>query len=150
MIRALLIDLRDLLQRKGKEMVTDLKNEVPVAEGTARESIKEQVTMNGPVVTLTIEAADHFKWIEKGRKKGKMPPLSKIKRWCEVKGINVKYAFPIAKAIGERGIKPKHILKGVISKRQAGIEGQVKAMFKEKVGIEAKNLVEELFKQKAA
>ncbi len=51
--------------------------------------------------------ADYGKFVDKGRRPGAAPPpISKIKKWCQLKGIPEKAAFPIAKKIGRFGIKP--------------------------------------------
>ena len=49
--------------------------------------------------------ADHALYVEKGRRPGKRPPMSAIQRWMAAKGIPSRAAFPIARAIGKRGIK---------------------------------------------
>lgn len=141
MIRALIIDTQDLLGDIGRELVSDLKGSTPVATGKLKNSYVHNVSIDGPVVSLTISADEHFKFVENGRRPGKFPPLVAISRWCEAKGIPVRAAFPIAKKIAEKGIEPKHILSGVISSRQDGISSRIRSMFAERVRIEAKNLV---------
>lgn len=145
MIRAILIDLVALLRKEGAEMADEIRDSVPVAEGELRDSIGSNVEQDGSIIRLKITAADHFRFVELGRKKGKFPPLSRIKRWCEVKKIPVKAAFPIAKAIAERGIPPKHILKKIIPFRERSIQHKVDSVFREKLKIEAKNLVRRYF-----
>lgn len=150
MIRALFIDLVDLLKKHGSTMANDIRDGVPKAEGKLKDSIKSEVTSSGNIVSLTIEAADHFRFVELGRKKGKFPPLSAIRRWCEVKGIPVRAAFPIARAIKERGIAPRHILKGVISRSESGLNQQIRKVFGAAIKIEAENMVRRVFEKKAA
>ena len=38
-----------------------------------------------------------------GRAPGRMPPVNAIRQWCEVKGIPVAAAYPIARGIAQRG-----------------------------------------------
>lgn len=63
--------------------------------------------------TVTIEAnlGPSAMFVEKGRRPGKQPPLNSIKAWCKTRGIPSKAAFPIARTIGERGIKPTPFMK---------------------------------------
>lgn len=51
--------------------------------------------------------AKHMIYVEKGRKPGRMPPPSAIRRWATSKGMKADAAFPIAKSIAKRGIKAR-------------------------------------------
>ena len=72
---------------------------------------------------LGFEAADYFKYVEEGRKPGKMPPVSAIAKWIRIKPIKLRdsktgrfkaktdtninsAAFGIAKHIGAYGVEP--------------------------------------------
>ena len=72
---------------------------------------------------LGFHAADHFPYVEHGRKPGKMPPIRKIAEWIRIKPLKLrdlttgKYikksesnvnsvAFLIARKIGAFGIEP--------------------------------------------
>ena len=83
---------------------------------------------------LGFEAADYFKYVEEGRKPGKMPPVSAIAKWIRIKTIKLRdmgytkkdgtkvkgtgrfkaksdtninsAAFAIAKHIGAYGVEP--------------------------------------------
>jgi phage gpG-like protein len=46
-------------------------------------------------------------YVDAGRGPGKQPPLQKIKDWCSYKRIDERYAFPIARKIGQEGL-PSH------------------------------------------
>jgi hypothetical protein len=49
--------------------------------------------------------AKHWIFVEKGRGANKrMPPVSIIREWVIAKGMEASAAFPIARAIGKRGI----------------------------------------------
>lgn len=52
--------------------------------------------------------ARHAIFVEKGRGAGKpMPPLGVIAQWAQDKGIPKEAVYPIARAIGRRGIPPR-------------------------------------------
>lgn len=72
---------------------------------------------------LGFQAADYFKFVEEGRKPGKMPPVSAIAKWIRIKPIKIRdtktgkfksktpaninsAAFAIAQHIGAYGVKP--------------------------------------------
>jgi len=72
---------------------------------------------------LGFKAADYFKYVEEGRKPGKMPPPSAIAKWIKIKPIKIRdtktgkfksktdininsAAFAIAKHIGAFGVEP--------------------------------------------
>lgn len=69
---------------------------------------------------LQILAAPYFKFVDEGRKPGKMPPVKPIQKWTEKKGIKFKKmsqgqtAFVIARSIGKKGIKPLNITNKLI------------------------------------
>ena len=72
---------------------------------------------------LGFTAADYFKYVEEGRKPGKMPPTSKIAEWIRIKPIKLRdnntgrfikkdksnvnsVAYLIARNIGAFGVEP--------------------------------------------
>lgn len=69
---------------------------------------------------LQILAAPYFKFVDEGRKRGKMPPVKPIQKWSERKGIKFKNmsqqqtAFVIARSIGKKGIRPLNITNKLI------------------------------------
>lgn len=148
MIRALIIDLEDILKKQGSNIVSDLKESVPVAEGKLRDSISSDVTTDGSVVSLTVSAADHLRFVELGRKRGKFPPLEAIRRWTQAKGIPVRAAFPIARSIAEKGIAPKHVLRDTIARRQPFIEDAVRRAFGDQVRISAEEALKRFVEKK--
>ena len=69
---------------------------------------------------LQILAAPYFKYVDEGRKPGKMPPTKPIQKWVNRRGIVIKgqssaqTAFVIARSIGKKGIKPLNITNKLI------------------------------------
>jgi hypothetical protein len=59
--------------------------------------------------TLTVgNKAPHFIFVEKGRRPNRrMPPVGIIREWVLTKGMKAGAAFPVARAIGKRGIKAR-------------------------------------------
>lgn len=61
------------------------------ATGNLIQSIKADfpnVTPQG--ITIGIEMADYYQWVEDGRGKGKRPPIASIQQWISAKGIQVR------------------------------------------------------------
>ena len=54
-----------------------------------------------------------------------MPPLNVISRWLKRKGLSPDLAWPVARAIGRRGIKPHPFVFPAFAKRAPGIPGKV-------------------------
>lgn len=69
---------------------------------------------------LQILAAPYFKFVDEGRRPGKIPPIKPIQKWSERKGIKFKNmnskqtAFVIARSIGKKGIKPLNIMNKLV------------------------------------
>lgn len=146
MINALRISLSDLLKREGATIVADIRGQLPVARGDLKDSVEAKVSQEGSIHRLQILAAPHFRFVELGRKKGgKMPPLDAIRKWCEIKGIPVRAAFPIARAIQRNGIRPKHILKFVLPRATEALSFKVRNIFRDAIKVEGINLVKRVF-----
>lgn len=99
--------LDDYGKQVVKEIKANLDNTGSNATGTLKKSIQYDIIISsvGPIVEFYM--ADYGKWVDEGRKPGgKMPPLKKILEWTSVRGIDSKYAFPIARKIAEDGIRP--------------------------------------------
>lgn len=76
---------------------------------------------------ISVSLADYWKYVEYGRRPGKMPPVSAIENWINVKQIIPhsmtlksgkpviptipQLSFLIARSIGRRGIQPRPFFK---------------------------------------
>lgn len=151
MIKTLLIDLADLLRKQGENIAQDLRDGLPVASGELKESVKSKVALDGAVVSLTVSADERFRFTELGRRpRQKQPPLKALEPWLKIRGIPAKAAYPIARAIGIRGIKGRHLLPGIIARREKDIRAIIKRTVGEAVKVEAQNLIKRSFEKKAA
>lgn len=61
-------------------------------------------------------ADKYAQYTEIGRRGGKQPPLDAIKEWTKYKGIDSKWAYPIARKIGQIGYEGKPVF-GPLLKR---------------------------------
>lgn len=82
---------------------------------------------------LQILAAPYFKFVDAGRRPGKMPPVKPIQKWSERKGIKFnkmsssQTAFVIARSIGKKGIRPLNITNRLIQNIMKNKETLIKA-----------------------
>ena len=113
------------------DFVVELKNRLKAngsnASGTLSNSLRGIVKQNGKYIVISIQLEDYYQFVENGRKAGKYPPLSAIRKWISVKPVLPRptksgklptanqLAFLIARKISEVGIKPKPFLKPTIT-----------------------------------
>ena len=94
-------DLNKLLNEFASGVSEKIKSQLSWTKNL-KNNIKTKVE-DDKSVTLILPGYATF--VEYGRKPGKQPPLNVIYSWCKSKNIDTKFAFPIAKKIGERGLK---------------------------------------------
>lgn len=85
-------------------------------------SINYSIKKGNKEFNVLLELNHYWKYIENGRKAGKMPPISKIEEWIKVKPVlprpnsngtlptTKQLAYLIARKIGLEGIKPQPLL----------------------------------------
>ena len=95
------------------------------ATGDLIRSVSGEVVIENDVYSAVLNVADYYKYVEWGRKKGgKMPPISAILKWVQVKPVIARpntltglvptqeqLAFAIAKSIQQNGIEPTYALR---------------------------------------
>lgn len=64
-----------------------LENSGRKATGNLINSVDLKVSSMGTDITVTLNVADYYRWVENGRPIGKMPPREKILEWITVKNI---------------------------------------------------------------
>ena len=91
------------------------------ASGRLSDSAKAIVEFNDNRLMISLELEDYWKYVEYGRKPGKMPPINSIVDWIKIKPIipepingkipdTKQLAFMIARKIGREGIEGKHVI----------------------------------------
>lgn len=118
-----LIETRKVLEQYGTETLDSMRDILlsagKDASGTLINSLRYTITYNGTDLDLEFEMVDYGIFVDQGRKPGKQPPLSAIKPWLAIRGIPEKYAFPIARNIGKRGIKATPFFQSTVDKTEA-------------------------------
>ena len=95
-------EIQELLRNYALKTQTALRSELQWTQ-----SLKRNIDVVVDNNTISLEAPSYSIFVEYGRGPGKQPPLNVIYNWCRSKNIDTKYAFPIAKKIGEEGL-PAH------------------------------------------
>lgn len=95
------------------------------ATGDLIRSVSGEVVIENDVYSAVLNVADYYKYVEWGRRKGgKMPPISAILKWVQVKPVIARpntltglvptqeqLAYAIAKSIQQNGIEPTYALR---------------------------------------
>lgn len=102
------IKIREILSNFTDLQISNMKNVLEskgkIATGYLISSFSKEILSD---TKIKITYADYGRYVDGGRLPGgKMPPINSIKNWCQVKGIPESMAFPIAKSIAKKGIKP--------------------------------------------
>lgn len=107
------------LEKFGKYLVTESrKNLTRKNKNNTRklyDSLRYEVDVTANAVNFDFIMEEYGEWVDKGRKKGKMPPQKEIFKWVQKKGIQFRdnrgkfktyesTAWAIAKSIKKRGI----------------------------------------------
>ena len=114
----------------GQKIVDNYKAELQACnyqDGQLYRTLSYSVKMENSSWLISISLEEYWKYIEYGRRPGKMPPLDVIEKWINVRRIiphsmtlksgktvipSVKQlSFLIARSIGQRGIQPRPFFK---------------------------------------
>ena len=110
----------------GKVIIDNYKSQLEAEQmnnGELYRTISYSVSTGTGGWVISVSLADYWKYVEYGRRPGKMPPVSAIENWINVKQIVPhsmtlksgktviptipQLSFLIARSIGRRGIAPK-------------------------------------------
>lgn len=109
----------------------------PKATGTYEQSFRAQRIRGGGRIYNT---APYSRWVERGRKPGKGPPLDAIMRWVKVKKLVTKgrararrqeirsIAFLIQRKIARDGIKGRYVLQRTMVKVRRKAKDELRAL----------------------
>ena len=97
------------------DIIAELKRKDAHASNTLINSLTYKLKEGVEELNVLLVGEDYFKYVDEGRRPGKIPRIGKLKKWAAIKGIPEKAVFAIAKKIGRFGVKPKNIIKDMIS-----------------------------------
>lgn len=95
------------------------------ASGALGNTASIEVEISGTKLIISINLEDYWKYVEYGRRSGKMPPIDKIENWIHIKPVIPKpfngkvpntrqLAFLIARKIGRDGTKARRPLEATV------------------------------------
>lgn len=115
-------NLKESIDRLGREYVKELTRQLisldKDATGNLISSLDWDVVQTANGVILTIVSADYLKYVDSGRKPGKMVPVKPLITWAKAKNLKLGTKFKtweqlgwsISKSIAKNGIKPTNVL----------------------------------------
>lgn len=123
------------LYQEAETIMTEAKAEVPVDLGELRGSGHvDTPVIEGPVVSIQLgfggPSASYAVYVHEGTgpavgRSPFFPPVELIERWAKRHGIPEEAAFPIARAIGQRGLAPTKFLENPAKRRTQGMASRV-------------------------
>lgn len=95
------------------------------ASGTLGDTASVEVEMNGTKLVVSLNLEHYWRYVEYGRRPGKMPPIDNIEEWIRVKPVvpnamngkvptSRQLAFMIARKIGREGTKARRPLEATV------------------------------------
>lgn len=113
-------ELKKAVDKLGKEYILELSKQLIDADKKASGKLLRSLDYNVIEVLgnlmVRIKAESYLMVVDKGRRPGKMPPVSPIKKWIDQRKIKPKdmttdqLAFVIASSIKKKGIKPTNVI----------------------------------------
>lgn len=115
---------RKVLAEYGKEFVSVYRERlksgrINTSKMSLSNSVRYRVQSGNTWIAVDISLLDYWRYVEYGRRPGKMPPISAIEEWIKIKPITPSayggkkvpttrsLAYLIARKIGLEGIKPR-------------------------------------------
>jgi len=124
------------LNKRGQKFIIRIKQDLKAAGKSASGSLitktQGSTKIVGSSVVFEAKAPAHWDFVDKGRKKGSMPPVKPLKTWIKRKGLKLN-AFAVAMSIKMNGIAATHIYSNAIEdlKKDVGMAGIGEAISKE-------------------
>lgn len=95
------------------------------ASGTLGDTASVEVEMNGTKLVVSLNLEHYWRYVEYGRRPGKMPPIDNIEEWIRVKPVvpnamngkvpsSRSLAYLIARKIGREGIQGRRPLEATV------------------------------------
>lgn len=122
-------EIRDVVESYANLYREAIKNSGHSASGQLA-NFSFDIEYDGRYFDIIFELEDYWKYLENGRKAGKMPPIDAILQWIRVKPIvpravqgrvpdSRQLAFLIARKIGREGTPATHLMKDTFNTPQS-------------------------------
>lgn len=119
-------NIKRVLNEYGKLLVETYRDKLTDKDVNASNalfnSVKYIVETDAVTFEVKLSLEEHWKYVEKGRKAGKFPPINKIEKWIEIKPViprpmangklptTQQLAYLISRKIYLYGIEPRPLL----------------------------------------
>jgi HK97 gp10 family phage protein len=115
-------EVRKGITRSVIQIEADAKRLVPTDTHHLQRSLTHEVTASGRDVTGRAGSnVNYARFVEEGRRPGRMPPPAALEGWARRKTGSISAAFLIARAIGRRGTRPQPYLKPALDRNRQAI-----------------------------
>jgi hypothetical protein len=132
--------LKEVLERYGDLLCTRYQTYAPEASGRLVQSARYEVKLGDRVYEVGLWLEDYWRYVEKGRKAGKFPPIDRIREWIRVKPViprphngrvptEKQLAFLIARKIAREGTEGQ----GVLERALEDVTGEMMMSIKEAI-----------------
>jgi hypothetical protein len=108
--------LQKALNEVGALMVKTLQQELRRSGKVATGDLVRSISFKTTGTSITLTGLPYLKWVDQGRKPGKMPPPSQLVNWVKIKKLTrpgqspEQAAWAIAKGIAKNGIKKTDVI----------------------------------------
>lgn len=135
-------EIIEAIELYGADAIKELTKQLLLldkkASGKLIKSLDYKVLKVVDNITLQILSEPYLQYVDQGRRPGSFPPVQAIARWCKLKGINVKAAWPISYKIYKFGIKPTNVIEKTVQNISASrafnkMEDQFSSYLEEKI-----------------
>lgn len=142
----------EVLNQFGEAIIAEYRAELEAdqnSNGELYRTLSYKVTTVSGGWTIKLNLAAYWKYLEYGRKPGKMPPVSAIKNWIEVKHIVPRplqlkpgksrvptinqLSYLIARKIGRDGTKGKHTFESSFDKVKSAFYTKIEQAIQEDI-----------------
>ena len=143
-------NLRRVLEEYGKHAETLYKYNIALAGKNASRTLanntKYFVKSEGVTFSVGLRLEEYWKYVEYGRKPGKLPNIGAILKWIEVKPVIPRpndygkiptpksLAFAIAHKIKNEGIKPTPVLQTTVEELNNTFLERIRDALKQDIG----------------
>jgi len=111
--------IKNQVREASFKLVNDIKGDLisagKEATGKLVNSVRFEIVDTGSIISAIFKAEKHWQFVDKGRRKGKFPPVNAIKKWIRARSISIEgatidqAAFLIGRSIANNDIEPTNI-----------------------------------------
>lgn len=154
--------LTDTLNEWGKIIEAKLRDRLNEDGSNAsyklNQSLKYELRVDGREYELGINMEEYWKWVNDGRKAGRMPPLKNIRDWILIKPVTPmrnkngklptvnQLAWLIARKIGEKGTEGTNFFEDTMEALYNQMEKDVERAIQDDVDENVEKIIKYLIK----